>query len=122
MESHRALYSSSDGRSSALLFVFLADDESLAAQQFTALRTALKNPPPDALGGPATMVDAEPVEIGEDRHAYVTEEPDSHGNLVWTDVVREGRTVAVLQLLAPGDGDHRELRASILGRVLAAGP
>ncbi len=122
MESHRALYASADGRTSALLFVFVTDDEPLATQQFAALRTALKNPPPDALGGPATMVDAEPPDVGQEHHAYVTAEPDAQGNRVWTDIVREGRTVAVLQLLASGDDDHRDLRGSILERVLGKGP
>lgn len=85
----------------AKIYVFAAED--VATEQFGALSAALRNPPPDFLGGAkATWVDTASPAAGEQQKAYVTRDADPQGNRAWTDIYRFGRVVVIVQLLDVG--------------------
>lgn len=115
---YRVLFGKANGRS-AMTVLYAFPDETIAKSQFTALSTALKNPPPDFVGSKATFIDSTSPPVGDQQKAYVTQIPDGQGNKVWSDIYRIGRLVAIVQLLDEGKSEQLDLRFQI-GQKIAA--
>ena len=115
---YRALFAKSGGKA-ALTVLYAFPDAATALDQYGALATALKNPPPDFVGAKATFIDAASPAAGEEHKAYVTQAADGQGNKVWTDIYRFGRVVAIVQLLDDGKTDQLDTRLKIAQLIAA---
>jgi hypothetical protein len=98
-------------------YVFL--EEATAAKQWSAYAEAFRNPPPDVLGTASKNVDAASPPLGQLQKSYVTDKPDGSGNLVWTDIYRQGKVVLLVQVLDSAKGDGMAIRKAVAERVLA---
>ncbi|OAI40443.1 hypothetical protein AYO38_01090 [bacterium SCGC AG-212-C10] len=113
---YRARFSNPAG-GQVLIVLYYFPDEGTAAAQFTSLSEALKNPPPNFVGGNAQFNASQPPALGEQQKGYITAQSDSKGNRVWSDVYRFQKYVAVVQYLDKGQGDQLEGRAAIASAI-----
>lgn len=118
-DNYRAAYRSTESGGMAVVDVNVLDDVELAKTVFKTSAEALKNPPPDFVGGAEGWRDTGSPQIGDERKAYTTTNSDPQGNRAWSDIYRFGRVVVITQLLAPGDNDQLGMRQEIAERVLA---
>jgi hypothetical protein len=86
--------------------------------RYATLAVALENPPPEFFGGNAQQIETEALEFGNERRSFVTAEPDDAGNLIWTDIYRAGRAIAIIQLLIQESEDAEGGRRAIAEAVL----
>jgi hypothetical protein len=115
---HRVLWQKSGTNRGALGVIYVFPDAAAATQQFTVLAEALRNPPPDYLGGAkANWTEAPSPKVGEQQKSYITSEPDGQGNRAWTDVYRMGRVVTIVQLLDSAQGDQMTTREAIAKKL-----
>ena len=102
----------------ALAAIYVFADANTATQQFTILADALRNPPPDYLGGAKATFDPAPSpKVGDQQRSYATKDPDGQGNRAWTDIYRVGRVVAIIQLLDSAQSDQVQLRTTLAGKI-----
>ncbi len=116
VDRHRARYS---GDPSALVQVTVLKNEEDATTEFNASVTALKNPPVEFVGAGVPQADITPVGNAELAKGYVTSRGDQQGNLVWTDIYRFGRVVAIVQILGRDSGDIVETRKAVAEAIEA---
>ena len=117
----RALYlDPEDDNRAATVTVYVLDGEEAARMNYAIFAEALANPPPEFFGAEAEQAPAEPLDLGDERAAYVTAQPDAHGRLVWTDIVRTGQVVFITQVLALDGEDHVAARSLVAERVIDA--
>jgi hypothetical protein len=115
---HRVLWQKSGTNRGALGVIYVFADEAAATQQFTVLADALRNPPPDYLGGAkANWTEAPSAKVGNQQKSYITSEPDGQGNRAWTDVYRMGRVIAIVQLLDSAQSDQMPTREAIAKKL-----
>jgi hypothetical protein len=119
-DGHRALYQKGTTNEAALVYVLLLKDDAAAQGDFPVRSAALKNPPPDFVGGAATYSDATPPNVGDERRGYVTASADSQGFKVWNDIYRFGRVVAIVQVLGPGTNEQLPAREAIAKALQAS--
>jgi len=105
--------------SKATIHLYTHSELAMAEETYTKVREAWKNPPPGSLGSrSATNVDTDGPELGDESHSFRTEQSDSSGRRIWTDIYRFGRTVAVVQVLDVATADAQmELRTELASRV-----
>ncbi len=115
---YRVLFARENGRG-AMTVLYAFPDDATAKSQFAILSAALKNPPPDFVGGKATFIDTGSPPAGDERKAYVTQALDGQGNKVWSDVYRFGRLVAIVQVLDDGKSEQLDLRLQIALKIAA---
>lgn len=115
IDTYRALYQADDGRA-AMVLIYVEDNATAAQARYASLSTALEHPPAEFFGADAEQSDAESIAIGDEQRAFVTAQADQQGNLIWTDIYRSGRTIAIIQLLASGE-DQQDLRRAIASAV-----
>lgn len=101
-----------------MIIAYVAQDEAFATKQFESMVEAFRNPPPSVFGAQAAVVDAPSPQVGDARHTYRTRDADSRGNMVWTDILRRGRLVVVVQFLGSASEDSLALRTSLAQRAL----
>jgi hypothetical protein len=118
-DAYRAIYQKGAGPQSALVYLLLFPDTQTAQKEFATRATALKNPPPEFVGGATTFVDTASPRIGDEQKSYETSTKDNQGNRVWTDIYRMGRLVAVIQVLDSADSDQLQAREAIAKEVQA---
>lgn len=122
-DTYRTIYADSqDATRGVLTAVYVEDDEARAIETFHVLKAALKNPPPVFFGGEAVQLESESLGIGDESAAWVTEQPDRNGRVIWTDLHRSGRTVLLTQVLESYDADHSDFRRLVAERVFAKAP
>jgi len=122
-DTYRAIFADrQDATRGVLTAVYVEDDEAGAVETFEVLKAALKNPPPVFFGGEAVQAEAPQLEVGDQSMAWVTEQPDRNGRVIWTDLYRSGRTVLLTQVLGSYDVDHSEFRLLVAERVFSAAP
>jgi hypothetical protein len=120
---YRALYADPEDQNRAVVAViYLEEDEEMARNEFAALSRALENPPPDFFGGEATQIGADPLNLGDERAAFVTAEGDQFGRRVWTDIYRSGRLVLITQVMGMWDVDQSPTRSLVAERVIDEAP
>lgn len=84
-----------------------------ASVQFNAFAEALRNPPPDLFGPNASQSDGVPVYQADQSRSYVTTAPDGEGNLVYTDIHRFDRAIAIIYLIASDENEAAMLREQL---------
>lgn len=84
-----------------------------ASAQFSAFAEALRNPPPDLFGPNASQSDGVPVYQADQSRSYVTTAPDGEGNLVYTDIHRFDRAIAIIYLIASDEDEAATLREQL---------
>ncbi len=119
IDNAQALFKQTTGNGSILVRLYVLGDSASAEKQWAAFAEALRNPPPDVLGGSAKMVDVASPQVGQLQKSYVTEKPDASGNLVWTDIYRQGKVVLLTQVLSSSSSDGMALRKTVAERALA---
>lgn len=105
-----------------LTAVYVEPNEDRAVETFHVLRAALEHPPAVFFGGDAVQLESEALGIGDESAAWVTEQPDRNGRVIWTDLHRTGRTVLLTQVLESYDGDHSDFRRLVADRVFSKAP
>lgn len=113
------LYQTPGGSQSVQLRVYVFPEAANAERQWSAYAEAFRNPPPDVLGTASKNIDTISPPLGQLRKSYVTDKPDGAGNLVWTDIYRQGRVVVLVQVLDTARGDGMAIRKPLAERILA---
>lgn len=116
LDRYRAQYT---GKMTSIVVVTVLQNEKDATQEFNASASALKNPPPEYVGAGVAQSDLTPTSAGDLAKAYVTAKTDQQGNLVWTDIYRFGRVVAIVQLLGRDSADIPTARKTIADAIAA---
>lgn len=122
VDSALALYQKQGSPKSVQVRVYVFPDAGNAEKQWAAYAEAFRNPPPDVLGTSAKNVDATSPQVAQLRKSYVTAKPDGSGNNVWTDIYRQGRVVALVQVLDSASGDGMAVRKPVAERIFARAP
>jgi len=117
LDSALALYQK-QGSAQLQLRIYVFPDETTAERQWSAYAEAFRNPPPDVLGTASKNVDATSPTLGQLQKSYVTDKPDGSGNLVWTDIYRQGKVVVLVQVLDSAKVDGMAIRKPVAERVL----
>ena len=112
------LYQKQGGAQSVQLRIYVFPETANAEKQWSAYAEAFRNPPPDVLGTASKNVDAASPPLGQLQKSYVTDKPDGAGNLVWTDIYRQGRVVLLVQVLDTARGDGMTIRKPVAERIL----
>ncbi len=119
LDSALVLFQKEGAAQSVQMRVYVFPDDATAAKQWSAYAEAFRNPPPDVLGTASKNIDAVSPPLGQLQKSYVTDKPDGSGNLVWTDIYRQGRVVLLVQVLDNARTDAMSIRKPVADRVLA---
>ncbi len=122
VDSALALYQKQGSAKSVQVRVYVFPNAGSAEKQWAAYAEAFRNPPPDVLGASAKNVDTESPQVAQLRKSYVTAKPDGSGNNVWTDIYRQDRVVALVQVLDSAGGDSMAVRRPVAERIFAMVP
>lgn len=93
-----------------------------ATAQYTPLAEALRNPPPDLFGTAAAQQDGTVVYQADQSKSYKTTKPDGGGNLVFSDIHRAGRAIAIVYAIGPDTPDTANLRKQVAEAIAARAP
>lgn len=116
---YRVLYADPEDNGRAVVtVVYREEDEEEASAFFATLAEALGNAPPEFFGVEAEQTSEEPIGRGDEQIAYVTADPDSRGNRVWTDLYRRGRIIILTQVLGNESENQEPTRELIVERIL----
>lgn len=113
----QALYQKgSDAGKAVLVKLWLFENAADAQAHYTTYATLMRNPPPEVLGAASKQADTAAPGVGEQRQSYVSE-TDAKGNHVYTDILRQGRTVLLVQTIDQAAADLMPARTAIATAV-----
>jgi hypothetical protein len=92
-------------------------DVATATTHFGILSEALRNPPPGLFGGDTTQQDTAAPGPGDQSKSFVTATPDDHGNFVWSDSYRFGRTFVIVYTISNDQGKALATRKAIAEHI-----
>lgn len=104
------------------LEIVLAPNVETATSQFGALADALRNPPPGLFGADAKQTDGTTVYQADQSRSYQTDKPDNQGTIVFSDIHRFGRAIAIMYTIGEPGAESESVRKQVAEMMAAKAP
>ncbi len=104
------------------LEIVLAPNVETATSQFGALADALRNPPPGLFGADAKQTEGTTVYQADQSRSYQTDKPDDQGTIVFSDIHRFGRAIAIMYTIGGPGAESESVRKQVAEMMAAKAP